>query len=130
MTFFLQGSALQKKMNGFHGNLLFNCYSILELRRDIQAVIASKANLNLGPVIENYGGETFLSQEVTINLLQEFKLGFKRCQMVKLLMYLIYMKKYVLKKYDFGNVAPCMLRFSCCLQFNFIQGFLLSYKLR
>ncbi|KAI0217580.1 Exocyst complex component 5 [Lamellibrachia satsuma] len=48
-------------------------------RRDLQAVIGTKANLNLGPTIENYDGETFLSQEVTINLLQESKLAFKRC---------------------------------------------------
>ena len=44
--------------------------------------IGAKANLNLGPTIENYGGETFLSQEVAINLLQESKLAFKRCQSV------------------------------------------------
>ncbi|ELU10626.1 hypothetical protein CAPTEDRAFT_182979 [Capitella teleta] len=53
---------------------------IHDLRRDLQAVIGAKANLNLGPTIENYGGETFLSQEVAINLLQESKLAFKRCQ--------------------------------------------------
>jgi len=51
-----------------------------ELRRDLQAMIGTKANLNLGPTIENYGGETFLSQEVAINILQESKLAFKRCE--------------------------------------------------
>jgi recyclin-1 len=55
---------------------------IYELRRDLQAVIGTKANINLGPVVENYGGETFLSQEVAINILQEFKLAFKRCEMM------------------------------------------------
>jgi recyclin-1 len=58
----------------------FNLFRIHDLRRDLQAVIGAKANLNLGPTIENYGGETFLSQEVAINLLQESKLAFKRCQ--------------------------------------------------
>ncbi len=53
-----------------------------EFRRDLQAVIGTKANLNLGPTIENYGGETFLSQEVAINLLQECKLAFKRSDKV------------------------------------------------
>lgn len=55
---------------------------IHEFRRDLQNVIGTKANINLGPTIENYGGETFLSQEVAINLLQESKLAFKRCQIV------------------------------------------------
>jgi len=58
------------------------CYRISELRRDLQAVIITKANLHIGPAIENYGGETFLSQEVAINLMQEYKLAFKRCEMV------------------------------------------------
>lgn len=53
-----------------------------EIRREIQAVIGAKANLNLGPTILNYGGETFLSQEVAINLLQESKQAFKRCQVL------------------------------------------------
>lgn len=54
-----------------------------ELRRDLQAKIANvNVNINIGPSVENYGGETFLSQEVSINILQETKLAFKRCQMV------------------------------------------------
>ena len=53
-----------------------------DFRRDIQAKIGTKTNINLGPTIENYGGETFLSQEVAINLLQESKMAFKRCQVV------------------------------------------------
>ena len=56
---------------------------IHDLRRDLQAAIGTKANLNLGPAIENYGGETFLSQEAAINLLQEYKMAFKRCQLVR-----------------------------------------------
>ncbi|KAL5008482.1 hypothetical protein ScPMuIL_014063 [Solemya velum] len=55
-----------------------------ELRRDLQAKIGTvtKANINIGPTIENYGGETFLSQEVAINILQETKMAFKRCQVL------------------------------------------------
>ena len=56
--------------------------SMNELRRDLQGLIGAKTSLNIGPAIENYGGETFLSQEVTINLLQESKMAFKRCQSV------------------------------------------------
>ena len=62
---------------------VFVCYFRLnELRRDLQNVLGAKANLNIGPTIENYQGETFLSQEVAINVMQEAKLAFKRCQMV------------------------------------------------
>ena len=59
-----------------------NC-SLSEFRRDLQAKIANvNVNINIGPSVENYGGETFLSQEVSINILQETKLAFKRCEMV------------------------------------------------
>nr|CAD7460981.1 unnamed protein product [Timema tahoe] len=52
-----------------------------DLRRDLQAVIGTRANFNIAQ-IENYGGETFLSEEVSIALLQESKLAFKRCQLL------------------------------------------------
>lgn len=57
---------------------------LTELRRDLQAKIGTmtKTNINIGPAIENFGGETFLSQEVTISLLQEAKNAFKRCQVL------------------------------------------------
>lgn len=42
----------------------------------------TKTGINIGPAIENYGGETFLSQEVTISVLQESKNAFKRCHVV------------------------------------------------
>jgi len=50
--------------------------------QDIQAKIQAKSlyPLHHQPQIESFGGETFLSQEVAINLLQEFKMAFKRCQ--------------------------------------------------
>ncbi|KAK3093226.1 hypothetical protein FSP39_012945, partial [Pinctada imbricata] len=57
---------------------------LTDLRRDIQAKLGTmtKTNINIGPAIENYGGQTFLSQEVTISLLQEAKNAFKRCHML------------------------------------------------
>ena len=61
---------------------VLNCCRISELRRDLQAAIITKANLHIGPVVENYGGETFLSQEVAVNIMQEYKLAFKRCERV------------------------------------------------
>jgi hypothetical protein len=44
-------------------------------------VIGTRANFNIAQ-IENYGGETFLSEEVAIALLQESKLAFRRCELV------------------------------------------------
>jgi hypothetical protein len=55
--------------------------SFQDLRRDLQAVIGTRANFNIAQ-IENYGGETFLSEEVAIALLQESKLAFRRCELV------------------------------------------------
>ncbi|KAL1114999.1 hypothetical protein AAG570_007822 [Ranatra chinensis] len=52
-----------------------------ELRRDIQAVIGTRANINIVQ-IEDYGGETFLSEEVAISILQEAKLAFQRCRVL------------------------------------------------
>ena len=61
------------------------CCSLNELRRDLQNVIG--ANFNLGPSIENFAGETFLSHEVAINIMQETKNAFKRCQVVSAAMF-------------------------------------------
>lgn len=52
-----------------------------DLRRDMQALIGTRANINIAQ-IEDYGGETFISEELAINLLQESKAAFKRCRMV------------------------------------------------
>lgn len=67
-----------------HQKKVMQSGGISELRRDLQAKLGTmtKANINIGPAIEDYGGETFLSQEVTISLLQEAKCAFKRCQML------------------------------------------------
>ncbi|KAK7601024.1 hypothetical protein V9T40_008465 [Parthenolecanium corni] len=55
--------------------------SFQELRRDIQAVIGTRANINIAQ-IEDYGGEIFLSEEITVYILQEAKEAFKRCQLL------------------------------------------------
>lgn len=55
--------------------------SFQDLRRDLQAVIGTRANINIAQ-IENYGGETFLSEELAIIILQDTKNAFLRCQLV------------------------------------------------
>lgn len=52
-----------------------------DLRRDLQAKLAARTNLNIAQ-IEDYGGETFLSEELAINILQESKVALNRCLMV------------------------------------------------
>ncbi|KAE9550703.1 hypothetical protein FO519_006086 [Halicephalobus sp. NKZ332] len=47
--------------------------SFQDLKRDIQARLLS---------VENFGGETFLSEEVAINILQETKNAFTRCSVL------------------------------------------------
>ena len=55
-------------------------YSIQELKERIRL----RTNLSLGPVIDNHG-ETFLSPELVVNLLQETRHAFERCHRVRLL---------------------------------------------
>lgn len=52
-----------------------------DLRRDMKALIASKANISIA-AIEDYGGETFLSEELAINLLQEWRVALRRCRVL------------------------------------------------
>lgn len=52
-----------------------------DLKRDIQVAISSKTNINIAQ-IEDYGGETFLSEELAIALLQKSKEAFQRCQVL------------------------------------------------
>lgn len=47
----------------------------------MQAVIGTRANINIAQ-IENYGGETFLSEELSIMILQDTKHAFERCTLV------------------------------------------------
>lgn len=54
-----------------------------DLRRDVQALIGTRANINIAQ-IDDYGGETFLSEELAINLLQESKGAFRRCRLVSI----------------------------------------------
>ncbi|XP_072023600.1 exocyst complex component 5-like isoform X2 [Amphiura filiformis] len=46
--------------------------------------IQQKGNINIGPSapLVDYGGETFLSQEIALNLLHESKQAFNRCQLL------------------------------------------------
>lgn len=44
-------------------------------------MIGTRANINIAQ-IENFGGETFLSEEVAINLLQESRLAYSRCSLL------------------------------------------------
>lgn len=55
-----------------------------DLRRDVQAIISARTNINIVN-IDNYGGETFLSEELAINLLQESAAAFERCSVVRFL---------------------------------------------
>lgn len=52
-----------------------------DLKRDMQAIISARTNINIVQ-IDNYGGETFLSEELAINLLQESTAAFDRCSVV------------------------------------------------
>lgn len=55
---------------------------IYDLKRNLQVSLVSKANIHIGTAVETYGGETFVSEEVAINLLQEVKLALRRCQLL------------------------------------------------
>uniref|UniRef100_A0A2A4K627 Exocyst complex component 5 n=1 Tax=Heliothis virescens TaxID=7102 RepID=A0A2A4K627_HELVI len=50
-----------------------------ELRRDLQAVIGTRANINIAQ-IENYGGETFLSEQLVQRMINDAKTSFTRCK--------------------------------------------------
>ncbi|XP_037094545.1 LOW QUALITY PROTEIN: exocyst complex component 5-like [Pollicipes pollicipes] len=52
-----------------------------ELRREAAAVLGTKTSINIAAV-DDHGGRTFLSEETAINLLQEAKRAFKRCQVL------------------------------------------------
>lgn len=63
--------------------MLCSNFRIHDLRRDIQARIGSRTNI-IGSAVDNYGGETFLSEEVAMNILQDSKKAFDRCQLVRI----------------------------------------------
>lgn len=59
--------------------------SFQELRRDLQAVIGTRANININIAqIENYGGETFLSEPLVQKMLADAKTSFTRCKTVSI----------------------------------------------
>jgi len=55
-----------------------------ELRRDLQTVISTRTNFNIMH-IEDYGGETFLSEYVATSLIQEFNQALDRCCTVSII---------------------------------------------
>ncbi|XP_053924337.1 exocyst complex component 5 isoform X3 [Cuculus canorus] len=57
---------------------LKNLYDLYSSIQDLKERIRQRTNLPLGPSIDTHG-ETFLSQEVVVNLLQETKQAFERC---------------------------------------------------
>ena len=54
--------------------IIYNNLFVQELKRDIHGLIAAKTNLNLAEVVD-YGGKTFLSDDVAIMLIQVRSLG-------------------------------------------------------
>ncbi|EFX84728.1 hypothetical protein DAPPUDRAFT_238631 [Daphnia pulex] len=58
-----------------HQKKPINTGGIQELRRDLQAVIVAKT----GAVWETHGGETFLSEQIAVSLLDETKQALIRC---------------------------------------------------
>lgn len=70
----------------FFFNWLISCSSIQDLKERIR----QRTNLPLGPSIDTHG-ETFLSQEVVVNLLQETKQAFERCHRVRVIVNLFYL---------------------------------------
>ena len=68
--------------------LLLHSFNAIDIHRfqDLQNKIRTKAPLNIvgaAPVVD-YKGETFLSQELALNLLYEAKLSLSRCQLVRI----------------------------------------------
>ncbi|CAD5123845.1 DgyrCDS12151 [Dimorphilus gyrociliatus] len=63
-----------------HQKKVITSGGLSEFRRDIQEMIGTKANLDFGLKLENYGGETFLDDTVSASLIQETKSAITRCQ--------------------------------------------------
>ncbi|XP_022663855.1 exocyst complex component 5-like [Varroa jacobsoni] len=56
--------------------------ALQDLRRDMQAFIKPLANINIAPVAEDFGGETFLSETLAANMLQELRQSLGRCRVL------------------------------------------------
>lgn len=63
--------------------LFFHLFLLCTSIQDLKERIRQRTNLPLGPSIDTHG-ETFLSQEVVVNLLQETKQAFERCHRVRI----------------------------------------------
>ena len=74
-----RGHQKTRKTTGMGG--MMGGDAMQELSRDVRGFIASKANINI-EMTTSYGGETFLSEEVAINLLQLTKTAFRRVQVL------------------------------------------------
>ncbi|XP_053613847.1 exocyst complex component 5 [Plodia interpunctella] len=77
-------AALANALNGYytekqHVKKQIQGGGFQELRRDLQAVIGTRANINIAH-IENYGGETFLSEKLVERMLNDAKTSFVRCK--------------------------------------------------
>lgn len=70
-TYYEKKSHIKRPVGGFQ-----------DLRRDMQAFIAPLANINIAPVAEDFGGETFLSESLTANMLQELRISLQRCKLL------------------------------------------------
>lgn len=55
---------------------------LLDLRRDIHALVRPLAHINIAPVAEDFGGETFLSETLAANMLQELRCSLDRCRLL------------------------------------------------
>lgn len=81
--------------------------SIQELKERIR----QRTNLPLGPSIDTHG-ETFLSQEVVVNLLQETRRAFERCQKVSSTS-ITYLYQHTVWMKAFCSFSCCLCSISC-----------------
>lgn len=61
--------------------MIMNDFSFQDFRRDLQGFIGTRANINIAQ-IENYGGETFLSEQLVQRMLIDANTSFLRCKTV------------------------------------------------
>ena len=61
-----------------------------ELKRDIHGLIAARTNFNLADIVD-YGGKTFLSDDVAIMLIQEAREAFRYLNMFVECLFFLYL---------------------------------------
>ncbi|XP_023341495.1 exocyst complex component 5 [Eurytemora carolleeae] len=64
----------RKQMSGGVG-------TVQELKREMHGLIAARTNFNLAEILD-YGGKTFLSDDIAIMIIQEAREAFRRCQVL------------------------------------------------